>query len=380
MNDGDLRPEIRLLLALAETELSPERQDECRAILVDRRNEIDFGFFVDQAARHGVLPLVGRNIVRYRLAADTGGATLVPYPWLYASAYQSNRTRNAALADEFGKVLRALNAAGLRYAIRKGPVLTEHVYRDLGARRMGDIDILARRADTEQFAAVLDANGYQQGWLDESGTKVRPFTRKTQVYWRVNLNNQLPFVKVGHRDEVEQFAIDICTSLFQPRSGGQAPVDELLDRSVPLWLCGVSAWSLSPDDQLMDLCVHLHKEATSLFYINVSADLQLKKFYDVALTCRLMTERNEWPSFTDRVVECNAAEPVYYALYFTNLLYPEHVPAEILARLRPADVDYLDEYGDGDGKRQAWKTPFITRMFDPARGHEVAATTSIPVE
>ncbi len=368
-----LPPHARLLLTLARLHLDPGHLDLVRS-LADRP-ELDWGAFTDAAARHKLLPLVGRHVHRHRL--DRKGPGTFPYPWVFTGAYLANRERNHALADEFGRIFCELGIAGIRYAVRKGFPLAEGEYGDPALRRMTDLDLLLDRADAARAREVLERLGYLQGNLAADGERVEPFSRDTQVFWRLNLSQQLPYRKSGHRAAVPEFDVDLTHDIFQKKSGRTAPAAELLDRAVPRTVCGTDAWIPAPEDRLLDLCAHLHKEATSLFFIGENIDLQLAKFLDVSLVVAGLDEAG-WTSFLTRVEEYDAGDIVYYALHFVDQLYPEAVPAAVLDRLRPDDLGYLEEFGTLDGQRARWSLEFLPRLFQSARGGE-AGESAVPL-
>jgi hypothetical protein len=321
---------------------------------------------------------VARNLIRYGLTRGKAGARTIPYPWLYRAVSSGNRARNQALGDEFSVVIRAMNRLGLRYAIRKGPVIGEHLYGDLRTRRMNDLDVLIDRSDAQRAGELLSGLGYVQGRPSADGLSIEPFERRTQAFWRMNVNNELPFIKLGNRDEVEVFSVDLCLSLFQPRSGARAAVPELLERRIPLTLFGESSFALCLADQVIDVSTHLHKEATSLYFIEEGSDLQLSKFLDVALVSRAARKSGIVEDVIRLIEDYGAAESVYYALYHADLLYPENVPDDLLRALRPANPVFLDEYGKLDGKVGRWNRPFFERLFDSTRNREVTHPSSVP--
>ncbi|WP_063752408.1 nucleotidyltransferase family protein [Streptomyces natalensis] len=376
-----MKIETDLLLALARLCPDPGLIESCRDRIRDAGENMDWGFFVDQAARHKVLPLVARHILRNRLFRDAETSDwTIPYWWLYESVYYSSRDRNRALTEEFGCVIRALNSESeLRYAIRKGPVLSERLYRDPGLRRMGDMDILVARQDFSLLKSILWDLGYIQGRISPNGHTVQDFSRTTQAFWRMNVKtNDLPFVKMAHREHVESYNIDICFDIFQPLSGSSVDVLELLEQRVRGPVCGELGVALSIEDQFIDLCAHLHKEATTFYYIKGGFDLELLKFLDVALSSEELTRENLWPSVLDRSSRYDADRSLYYALHHTAILYPESVPTTVLAQLRPADCRFLDEYGTFDGQPKKWNEPFLERLFDAMRVRSVNEFSGVP--
>jgi hypothetical protein len=373
-----LRPEHELILALARPRLTPDDQECVRDFLTAHADVLDWGGFIDAASRHQVLPIIGRHLTRLRLTHDAGGKPLVPYRWIYDDVYQGSRRRNDALGQEYARVLRTLNDHGLRYLIRKGPVLGAHVYHDLAARRISNLDIFMRRTDYPQFQELATGLGYRMGELSANGSAIVPFARRTELYWKVNLTNtSLPYARVGDRDLVESYLLSSMFSLFQPMLGIKDDAAELLDRSVPTTLYGEPASMLHPADQMLDSCIQIHLRATLFYYIESRKDLLVRNFLDLAHLLRQAS-----PEVLDelrvRVAKYGCGDSAYYSLHFTDQLYPGVVPPGLLASLRPGDDAYLDEYGGFDGVRHTWKSTFAQRLFDPHRVDEVAGRSQVP--
>jgi hypothetical protein len=375
---AELPPQLQLLLRLARLDLTDGDVSACQTLIADHGDRMDWGSFLDQACRHKVMPLVSRNLIRYRLHWGEDGGRPVPFAWLYPAALAGNQARNLALADQFSSVIRGINRSGLRYAIRKGPVLSEHLYGDLSARRVNDLDILVDRADSDQACGVLSSLGYVQGHLTRDGAAVERFDRRTRAYWRINVNNELPFIKPGNRDLVEVFSVDLCLDIFQRNSGAHAGTRELLDRRIPLRLYGEQSFALSMPDQLIDVCAHLYKEATSLYFIEEGTDLQLQKFLDVSLVGRAVRDRGLWGEAVSTVHRYDATESTYYALYHAMLLYPDTITTAELDEIKPRDTAFLQQYGGLDGKPQTWKKPFHLRLSDPDRRWEPGVSSTVP--
>lgn len=370
--------ESQLLLALSHLTLDAPRLDHARSLLAEHGKDLAWGSFLDRAARHRVLPLIGRHVTQHRLFHSETGTSVIPYHWLYESVYEGNLHRNQTLAEEFGNVIDALGQADIPYAIRKGPVISEHLYSDVGLRRMSDLDVLVDRAQAKAVGRVLTELGYQQGKISQDGVSVEEFSRRTRLFWRTNVPNELPYVKIAHTPYVETFDVDICLNIFQPLGKSRVPVSTLLERRTSTELCGRPSYALSPADHFIDLCAHLHKEATALYYIEDGTDLELQKFLDISLSCAEITQHSGWAQVRSRAEEYAAGRSVYYALHHTAVLYPETVPTAELEYFRPYDTGYLDEYGEFDGAPGRWQQSFLERLFDADRGVQVMQRSTVP--
>jgi hypothetical protein len=375
----ELGAEARLLLALAQPDPALVEAELLRAYLVASGRELDWGWFLDQAARQGVLPLVARNVVQLRIGHSASLRGAVPYEWLYQYAYSGNRARNDAMAAEQERIFQALTERGVGFAVRKGAVLLREIYADdYGARRVGDLDVLVRPGDLAAFAEVLRGLGYDQGQPDVAGESIDKFDRVTQIFWRSRLTHvTLPFMRISSAPEIEAFIVDPCLSIFPPGYlAGIEETQQVLDRRVATQVWSTAAWSMDPADVLLDLCVQFHAEATTLHYISIGKDLTVAKLLELAVLCRRATESTS-SGLISRSGQYQCLDSVHYALHFAHALYPDAIADSLLAASRPRSLDYLEEFGGFDGKPARWQRSFYQRLFDP-RWRAGNATSRIP--
>lgn len=372
MTATTLRPEDYLLLALATPRWGKGSADAVQKWR-DSQLPMDWQYFLDQALCQQVICTVGRNLGRH-LPVDKA---ILPHLWIYSAAYEANARRNRSLFTEFGRILQALNQREVKYAVRKGPSLCALVYDDPGIRRMSDLDVLIDRESLNAAAEVLTDLGYAQGVPTAGGERIIPYERRTQMFWAVHLNNALPFLKTTSDPEVRWFEVDLCFDLFQKRSAGSVAVGAVLDRALPVVICGEPSFALSPLDQLLDLCLHLYKEATSFLSIAQGRDLNLARFLDVRETIRV-TPQADLEHLPQYARELGADRELYFAFYHAGLLYPDAIPDELVKQLEPQDRGYLDEYGKLEGRIGRWRQGFLDRLFNPDRWMELPSASSIP--
>jgi hypothetical protein len=145
--------EDKLLLCCARTRIDPGTHARIDALT---RDGIRWDYLLDVAARNCVQSLLYRSL-------DTTIPERVPNEVLSGlrERFFGNAVRNLGLAHELARVLRALDAAGVRAATFKGPAMAVSVFGNLGMRGFADLDILI---PPEQFPAardVLTSLGYE---------------------------------------------------------------------------------------------------------------------------------------------------------------------------------------------------------------------------
>ncbi|MDX3381860.1 nucleotidyltransferase family protein [Streptomyces niveiscabiei] len=309
-----------LLLALAGLTPDPDR---VRALAIDP--DLDPAAFLEAAARHKLLPLIGRHVHRHHLDRGVGA---LPHAWVATSAYVANRARNLALADEFGAVQRELTSHQVRYALRKGFLLAEGVYGDPGARRIGDLDLALHPEDTGRAHAALTRLGYVQGELAVDGDRVVPYGCAGEGPGRGDDGEFLPYRKAGLRPEVPEFYADLCTALPEAPLGlPEVPMADVLERSRGAVRCGSPARELHPVDQLVDLWAQLSTPARALLDGKPDGGfLPLAKLLDVALLSARLNDA-DW-ALTEALVSRPGLWPALDAVpRLTALVFPGSTPS-----------------------------------------------------
>jgi hypothetical protein len=103
--------------------------------------------FLRLAEHHGVRPLVRQAL------AETAPPELTQF-------FRANAIRNLYLTAELLRLLRLLDAQGIRAVPLKGPALAQSLYGDLALREFGDLDVLVQETDLRKARDLLEAQGY----------------------------------------------------------------------------------------------------------------------------------------------------------------------------------------------------------------------------
>ncbi len=373
-----LEPEHALVLALSRRDLTPGQVSAVRAAIEHTGDEFSWGKFVDTCARHGLLPLVGHHIHALDITLGSTGQSTVPYRWLYSHIYDANRQRNQILAVEYGHVIRRLEDSKIQFIVRKGPVFLDQIHGDYGIRRVGDMDLLVSRSDLARLEACLQREGYRCAHRTSDRHDLTPFDRSTSAFWKLNMPNvHLPYLKVADSDLVEVFVLDLCLSLFQARSGLEFDFDDFYQRSVPTRVWGRPSRAMHPIDQLVDVCVQMHIEATSLYYIELGKDTTLLKLTELAELVRLhLNDDAAVSAIAQRSDSLGCRSSVFYALWHVRELYPDRVAKSIVEKLGAGiDRTMLETFGDLDGDGQIWENDFVERLFVDRRATSSRAST-----
>lgn len=112
---------------------------------------------VAEAYRQDLAPLLCSFLVRQ---ADTQSLSL-PLKEKLKRSYLTTAAQNTLALHDAEILLNTFQRAGIPAAGLKGVYLLEHVYPDIAARSMNDIDLLVRKPDLPKCLEVMDELGYK---------------------------------------------------------------------------------------------------------------------------------------------------------------------------------------------------------------------------
>ena len=224
----------------------------------------------------------------------------------------SNTVRNILFLHETEIILAALQKAGVPAAGLKGVYLLEHVYRDIGARSMNDIDLLVRKPDLPKCLQVMDELGY-----------------KTVTYFSLADENidtkHVPPMKKGSGPLVE-----LHWTLLEEDEPFTIDADALWQRTVPATIANVDALALGVEDLILHLCLHL----TYQHYLN----LGLRGLMDIALVIHKFRPEIDWQKLVQIAQSWGAERVAALTLRLVETQLNVAIPAEVIPALVPEGI------------------------------------------
>jgi hypothetical protein len=195
---------------------------------------LDWDRVIEEAERHGVIPLVYR-------AVTTAGATI---PEVLRVAYAANGKRALWFAAELLRVTKHLQGCGIETLAYKGPALAEALYGSVCERQYHDLDFIVRKNYVVAARKGLEDLGYHS---------TLPLTpRQTREYLRTGYEYALDHRKGNNLLELHWqvlprfYAIDFS-------------IEDFFRRAVPVQVAGQPVRTLCREDLMLVLCAHAAK-------------------------------------------------------------------------------------------------------------------------
>lgn len=310
---GALRSVIRLFRSLFAPQMDPAAGDG----VAD-----DWQAFCEMAGAHGLLPLAAQAPPSALPPAIPSRALAQIRKQQYRVAF--NHTRALQVVRDVGT---ALDAAGVPYAVLKGPFLYEELYRDLFPRDYDDIDILVPRRLVDRALTALRSAGYAP-----------PDRRWSQaLLWFGHFH-------FGLHSADGRIPIELHWSMVDRGNLYRIPGEECFTRLRRVGTDGAAFSVLCPEDEFIYLCLHAAKHGALNFiglrqrreaewFCRPITGNRLLWYADIALFLRRHADAFDWAALRARLFDWNVAEDVRDCLRVMDLVAPESPARSALTRL-----------------------------------------------
>lgn len=309
------------LLKLLEPANSVDKQsDFLRQLLPEQ-----WALLLVEANRQGVTPLLYPALVR---EAEVGNLGFLQKEQLHQT-YLSTAVRNTLILRDAEVLLASLQKSAIATAGLKGIYLLEHVYYDIGARAMNDIDILIRKQDLPKALGVMRELGYMPTTyfsLDDENTDTKHVP---------------PMQKAGGA------LVELHWTLLEEKEPFTIDPNALWERVIPAKIADVDALALGVEDLVLHLCLHL----TYQHYLQ----LGLRGLLDIAMVIHKFNEEIDWQklvqiakswgservtALTLKLVETQLSVPIPPEVYSAMLSEP--LSPDLLENARSLLLDRVD--------------------------------------
>lgn len=225
--------------------------------------------------------------------------------------YMGNAARNRVLLHFVKQILTAFVEHNLPVIVLKGTYLVDQIYPSPGARTVGDTDLLVPRDRIAEAVSVLDGLGYNAN--EPFSPTFLNFDKHLGIYQRA-----------GH-------LVELHFELMDPHKSMPVPVAEIWQRAVPASVADCPVMVLAPEDQLLHLCIHGTLQHQLHFDMRFLTDIVVYSQYAAHLL--------DWPLLVARVCRMGWGHSIWLALTLASRLLGAPIPADVCARLEPAQLD-----------------------------------------
>ncbi len=225
-------------------------------------------------------------------------------------AYRKNSLRNFRLYNELGGLLSLLHTEEIEVIGLKGVHLAAHFYEHIGARRIGDIDLLARKQDLSRIDQIMQAHGC-----------------KSCEYHRIaapeNYHVHYMLPKSG-------LCVEIHWTISPPAYRAVIDIEEIWSRARHATLANVPVLVMSPEDLMLHLCLHV---------VHHAGEMGIRMLLDFEPIVRGSGASLNWGEISARARQWGISRAVYVVLRLAREMLDVPVPEDWLASLQPSEPE-----------------------------------------
>lgn len=303
MKNKSITNEVELLLSCIKTKVNTS------LIETILKKSIDWQLVIEKAISHEVLPLLYHNIAQLE-------SQKVPQNVLTISknSYYFTLARNIYLWKEFCSLQNIFHSVGIKIIPLKGIILSKILYHNVALRPMQDIDILIQQEDLLFAKKQLQQLGYQ------------PYLKNlTEEYWK-KYHCHFAFININ-----KNIIVELHWALAPPRPN-KIDIREAWQRSKIQIIDQAELSTLSPEDTLLSLCLHICKNVANLEYI------KLKNLNDIHELMIQYDKAINWNYIVDQILFLRLKGNFFYIYLLTKAFFGTYWPPNLISIVKPGTV------------------------------------------
>jgi hypothetical protein len=319
----DIKPDYNLLFLLTHVNPGKEEQQVIETI----RQVQDWGSWYQVALFNKVVPICYYSLKQLNLNNQLPAAVWMKMEQEALTVRKKNELRN----EEAAIFLKQFEIKNIPVVLLKGVAFGETIYHNPFYKRMNDIDILIKKEDISSVYDIYDSLDYFYIGERISGSK-----KKSDKVSHLSP----PFVSRNYACVIgTQWGIKTSLSPYTIN------YEKIWNRVSPLTFQGIALKTLSPEDNLHHLCLHLG-------YFKIS----VRDMMDLYNLLRVYKEQFNWDLFYAIVAESKSENPVYFGLMLSNYCYPLPQAGLFLQRIESRVTSHYK-------KAVQWKTRSMDVFF-----------------
>ena len=271
--------------------------------------------FTDMVIQNGVGPLIHKNFSLIK------NSTLIPEGSLsrFKQTYYRCISRNMVLYEYFRNAVDSFSKVGISVIALKGISLAESIYSDIGLRQMSDIDLLVKKEDIEKCRNLLLDMGYKY----------------TEVY-KSDFIKELDLPKHYPPLVLNGVSIELHAKVHFDNPDFSVNIDDYWKRSQPIILSNMSVQSLSIEDNIQYLCLHLNEHFNE-------GKPQLYSIVDISEVIKKYHSKINWEFFLESCNKYNCSSIVFKYLSLIRKYFDANIPDHILSGNFMPNIDVRTE-------------------------------------
>ena len=300
-----------LLLKCSKANIDSSAKSQIRNLLID--NRLEWNEVVKKAKEQLIIPSLYYNLQQWGLAESIPPKIEKDFKKIYLT----NAARNATIFYHLSKLLKHFQENHIPIIVLKGAALAATIYPLPSLRIMYDVDVLLKKADVATVDSLLLDLKYTPQPCDK--------WQEERAHYVYISSNRL-------------FCLEVHWLLASLNSPTTVDITKVWQRARPLRVEEAQALTLSPEDLIQHLCIHV------LSRHNFYSCFQLRNVYDLwAIIDKYGNDKIDWDYLAESSRQYRTGIFVYLAL--RKLDESQKLPflKEILKKFEPAKENISED-------------------------------------
>lgn len=313
----EMKAEDRLIRLCSVTVLDNEREMAVRKIL---DQYVDWDYFLKQLQGEDTASLVYRTLNKIEGIEHVAPCHVRGH---LKDFYYSVSGKNIPMLHSLEMIAAAFNREKIEIIVFKGLALAQSVYKDVGMRPMGDIDLLVRKEDLAKADRTLRSHGFKPEFEIRDFSAVATGQYRNSIVYRSEGVSPVSLHVHWHIVNFSPFQLNVMKRIDMNR---------LWDESISMNLDNAHIRTFSLHHNIIYLCMHA---------LNHSFH-PLVRLCDINEVLRSKGEEIDWEMLVKDASAFNLSKSVYYTLYLVSGIFNADIPEEVLRRLRPRRIGLIE--------------------------------------
>ena len=300
----------KIILLTSATHFDDEHIETLKSLL---KSNPDWSFIKHFSAVQGTAPLLYKALKKNNLL-DLIPGDVYSY---FQNIYFQTQTKNILALEQLRKVLNAFNSKGIRTILLKGIASAEFIYKDIGLRPMGDIDIMVEQERLLDAEKIL----FNLGYINKEPYKSLKL-RTLNIYNHLNAFFNKNIIIELHRE------INSIHHFYR------IPAHLIWDNIEAVSIENETAYIISTEKNLQYLSLH------SIAHF-LEKKIRLNNFIDISELIKKENGNINWVQFQEECHTLNISLPLFRALSVCKTFLNTPIPDDILEKLKGKE-DGLD--------------------------------------
>lgn len=256
------------------------------------------------------------------------------------------------------EVFETLNREKIPYAVHKGAVLSQMLYGNPWARKSGDVDLLFSRENAARIKDIFKSAGFTQGRVVDD--HIEPYSRAEQIFQASQTHQLAPFVKATGHKLCPFVEYDCNMDIFWGEAGIMTDMNDFLQNTSETGMFGVTLRKLTPEAELIALCMHHYKDCNSI-YLLWTRGMRSEKIGEISRYVQNVPMKLE--TLSELCARYHVGDYVCCCVHLACVLQQDERLKAIERRLMTPEAEELfDSFGLRANERKQWNIPFGARI------------------